>query len=202
MKKLLVIPFALFVFWAGWLCATDPVTPNIGLTLMVAGETDWNVPLNNNFSLIDTAFGNLPNTYQPVYPSGAANLFLATPSSTTGVPSERAIVQADLPSLSTQTIAYGTAAIAATSIGSAACVAATITTTGGTAANIATTDSIAATFQGDPTSNTGFIPSTSGMLSVIPYVINGSPYIGVETCNNTGSSITPTATTITWRVTR
>jgi hypothetical protein len=40
------------------------------------------------------------------------------------------------------------------------------------------------------------------MLSVVPYVISGSPYIGVKVCNNTSSAITPTATTITWRVTR
>ncbi len=204
MKKIFVsIPIiAMLLLFATIALTTDPVTPNLGLTLMVANEENWSVPLNSNFSLIDTAFGNLPASYQPTYPSGAKNLVVATPAATSGVPSERALVQTDLPSTSTQTIAYGTATIAASSISSGACTAATISTVGGTAANIATTDVITACFQGDPTSNTGFAPTTSGMLSVIPYTISGSPYIGIKTCNNTGASVTPTATTLNWRAIR
>lgn len=35
----------------------DPTTPNLDLTLPAAGELDWNVPLNENFVLIDTFSG-------------------------------------------------------------------------------------------------------------------------------------------------
>jgi hypothetical protein len=63
-----------------------------------------------------------------------------------------------------------------------------------TAAGVVTTDIALASFNGDPTAVTGYIPLTAGMLTIIVYPKSGS--IGVRVCNNTTSSITPGAITL------
>ena len=95
---------------------------------------------------------------------------------------------------STQTIASGTATIPATAIAAGACGTA-ITVS---AANVATTDVVTAGFAADPTSTTGFLPTA--MLTIVPYPTSGNANFKV--CNLTSSSITPTSTTINFRVTR
>jgi hypothetical protein len=96
----------------------------------------------------------------------------------------------------TQTIASGAKALATSAISSAACTSAQTDTATGTA----TTDTIMATFNGDPTGVTGFVPLTAGMLTIIVYPTSGT--VNFKVCNNTGSSITPGAITLNWRVVR
>lgn len=94
----------------------------------------------------------------------------------------------------TSTIASGTATIPATAIASGACgTAITVTAT-----NVATTDVVTAGFAADPTATTGFLPTA--MLTIVPYPTSGNANFKV--CNLTSSSITPTSTTINWRVVR
>ena len=64
----------------------------------------------------------------------------------------------------------------------------------------ATTDVVHAGFNGDPTAVTGYIPATAGMLSIFVYPTAGN--VNFKVCNNTGSSITPGAVTLNWRVVR
>jgi len=96
----------------------------------------------------------------------------------------------------TQTIASGATAMGTGAISSATC--ATVVTA--TATNTVTTDVVTAAFNGDPTSVTGYIPSTSGMLTVIVYPTANTANFKV--CNNTLSTITPGAITLNWRVVR
>ncbi len=93
-------------------------------------------------------------------------------------------------------IASGAKALATTAIGSAACSAAQTAAATGTL----TTDTIEATFNGDPTAVTGYIPLTSGMLTIISYPTADT--VNFKVCNNTTSSITPGAITLNWRVVR
>ncbi len=95
-----------------------------------------------------------------------------------------------------RTIASGSKALATGAISSAACTSAQTDTATGTL----TTDVVSATFNGDPTGVTGYVPLTSGMLTIIVYP--SADTVNVKVCNNTSSSITPGAITLNWRVTR
>ena len=96
----------------------------------------------------------------------------------------------------TYSIASGTSALGTSAISSATC--ATVVTTSATGTT--TTDAIIATFNADPTSTTGYSASASGMLTIIAYPTTNN--VNFKVCNNTGSSITPGAVTLNWRVTR
>lgn len=96
----------------------------------------------------------------------------------------------------TTTIASGTSALGTSAISSATC--ATVVTTAAT--NTATTDVIMANFNSDPTAVTGYVPLTSGMLTIIVYPTSGN--VNFKVCNNTAGSITPGAITLNWRVVR
>lgn len=96
----------------------------------------------------------------------------------------------------TQTIASGTAALGTSAISSGTCATAVTKT----ATGVATTDNIQADFNADPTSTTGFSPSSSGMLTIIKYPTSGN--VNFKVCNNTSASITPGAVTLNWRVVR
>lgn len=96
----------------------------------------------------------------------------------------------------TTTIASGTSALGTSAISSAAC--ATVVTTAAT--NTATTDVVLASFNGDPTAVTGYVPLTAGMLTIISYPTANN--VNFKVCNNTSSSITPGAITLNWRVVR
>jgi hypothetical protein len=94
------------------------------------------------------------------------------------------------------TVAAGSLSISAGAIGSATCSAAqTASATG-----VATTDVVEASFNGDPTLITGFIPATTGMLAIIPYPTLNT--VNFKICNNTSASITPGTFTLNWRVAR
>jgi hypothetical protein len=93
-------------------------------------------------------------------------------------------------------VASGTAALGTSVIASAACASAITVAASG----VLVTDVIQATFNSDPTAVTGYVPLTSGMLTIIPYpTVNN---VNFKVCNNTGSSITPGAITLNWRVDR
>lgn len=96
----------------------------------------------------------------------------------------------------TSTICSGTAALGTSAISSGA--AATVVTS--TCANTATTDICQWQFNADPTSTTGYTPSTSGMLTIIAYPTSGN--CNFKVANNTSASITPGAVTLNFRVTR
>lgn len=96
----------------------------------------------------------------------------------------------------TTTVASGTSAMGTGAISSAAC--ATVVTTAAT--NTATTDSIVWGFNGDPTAVTGYVPATTGMLTIIDYPSANN--VNFKVCNNTSGSITPGAITLNWRVLR
>jgi hypothetical protein len=59
---------------------------------------------------------------------------------------------------------------------------------------------VTASFNGDPTAVTGYIPATAGMLTIITYPTTNT--FNAKVCNNTSSSITPGAITLNWRVVR
>ena len=96
----------------------------------------------------------------------------------------------------TSTIASGTATLGTGAISSAICATAVTVV----ATNVATTDVVMASFNGDPTAVTGYLPSTAGMLTIIGYPTAGN--VNFKVCNNTAGSITPGAITLNWRVAR
>ena len=96
----------------------------------------------------------------------------------------------------THTIASGSTAMGTSAISSATC--ATVVTA--TATNTATTDVLTASFNGDPTAVTGYVPLTAGMLTIIAYPTANTANFKV--CNSTTSTITPGAITLNWRVVR
>jgi len=95
-----------------------------------------------------------------------------------------------------QTIASGTASLGTSSISSVSC--ATVVTVSAT--GTATTDVIEFTPNADITAVTGYAPSTSGGLSIYPYPTTNN--VNFKVCNWSGSSITPGAVTLNWRVAR
>lgn len=62
------------------------------------------------------------------------------------------------------------------------------------------TDAMLWSFAGNPTSTAGFQPSTSGILTVLPFVTSGNANFSI--CNNTSGSITPGAISLNWRIVR
>lgn len=96
----------------------------------------------------------------------------------------------------TQTIASGTASLGTSLIASGA--KASTVTVGAT--GVVATDTLLADFNADPTGVTGYTPSASGMLTIIKFPTSGN--VNFIVINNTGSSITPGAITLNWRVVR
>ena len=111
-------------------------------------------------------------------------------------PAFRAIAAADLPASTTSTIASGAKALATGAISSASCTSAQTAAATGTL----TTDVVLASFNGDPTAVAGFVPLSSGMLTIITYPTADT--VNFKVCNNTSASITPGAITLNWRVVR
>ena len=100
------------------------------------------------------------------------------------------------PAGSVALIANGTAALGTSAVPSGACATAVTSAAVGAAA----TDNIEADFNADPTSTTGYSPSPAGMLTIIKYPTANA--VNFKVCNNTGSSVTPGAITLNWRVMR
>ena len=95
------------------------------------------------------------------------------------------------------TVASGTAILGTSAISSATCATVvTVSATGATTSGIGS--NIVADFSADPTSTTGYIPSASGSLTIIKYPTTNN--VNFKVCNFTGSSITPGAITLNWKV--
>ena len=95
---------------------------------------------------------------------------------------------------STTTQYSGTATLGTAAIASEAC--ATVVTVAAT--GVATTDSIIWSLNADPTSTTGYTPSTDGILTIFVYPTTDN--VNFKVCNMTAASITPGAVTLNWRV--
>jgi hypothetical protein len=134
-----------------------------------------------------TGTGNVVQATSPTLVTPALGVATATSINGTAIPASATLAQ---------TIASGTAALGTSAIASATCATAVTATATGTA----TTDVVAASFNGDPTAVTGYIPATAGMLTIVSYPTANT--VNFKVCNNTSSSITPGAITINWRVTR
>ena len=96
----------------------------------------------------------------------------------------------------TVTVGSGTITLNPGAVASGSCSSAATVTISGTA----TTDNVLLDFAADPTGTTGYIPSSSGMITLIKYPTTNT--VNVKACNNTGSSITPGSVTLNARVTR
>jgi hypothetical protein len=94
------------------------------------------------------------------------------------------------------TIASGTSALGTSAISSAACASVVTTAATGTA----TTDVVWWSFNGDPTGVTGSTPVTTGALTIFAYPSANN--VNFKVCNLTGSSVTPGAITLNWRIVR
>ena len=195
--------------------ATSPtlVTPNLGTPTALTLSNATGLPISGITGL-GTGVGaalaaNIGSAGAPVLFNGAGG----TPSSitlsnATGLPISTGVSGlgtgiATALAVSTGTagapgilIAKGTSAMGTSAISSATC--ATVVTTSAT--GVATTDTINASFNGDPTATTGYIPSTSGGLTIFPYPSSNN--VNFKVCNFTGSSITPGAVTLNWIVVR
>jgi hypothetical protein len=113
-----------------------------------------------------------------------------------GINSDGTNYKLDLTGVGAALVGSGTAAMGTSAIASATCATAvTVAATG-----VATTDVITASFNGDPTAVTGYVPLTTGMLAIIPYPTANN--VNFKVCNSTSASITPGAITINWRVVR
>ena len=93
-------------------------------------------------------------------------------------------------------IGSGTAAMGTAAIASGTCATAVTVSASG----VLTTDVVRAGFNGDPTATVGYIPSTSGMLTIVAYPTANN--VNFKVCNNGSSSVTPGALTLNWQVTR
>jgi hypothetical protein len=94
------------------------------------------------------------------------------------------------------TVFSGTLSLTTTAVTSATCTAAQTVTAPG----VVTTDVPLLSFNADPTASTGYVPLTSGMLTIIGYPTANT--VNVKVCNNTTGSITPSAITLNVKVMR
>lgn len=94
-------------------------------------------------------------------------------------------------------IASGSSSMGTTTVNTGAC---SSVIDGGTAIGTLTTDTIVFTVNGDPTSSTGYAPSTSGGLNIWAYPT--ADHVNFKLCNDTAGNITPQAITLNWKVIR
>jgi len=95
-----------------------------------------------------------------------------------------------------QTIASGTSALGTSAIASGAC--ATVVTTAAT--NVLSTDAISWNPNASIKAVTGYVPASTGGLSIAGYPTSGN--VNWDVCNWSNASITPGAVTLNWRVIR
>lgn len=129
--------------------------------------------------------------------SGAVSSVTAGPSgAVTASPTTGAVVVDIDTAYVPQKIATGTSVLGTSSISANTC--ATVVTT--TATGTATTDVITYTPNADITSATGYGVGASDGLRIYPYPSANN--VNWKVCNYTGSSITPGAVTLNWKVIR
>lgn len=95
-----------------------------------------------------------------------------------------------------QIVASGTSALGTSAISSGVCATAVT----GTATGALSTDNLTADFNADPSSLTGYGVATTGQLTIYKWITANT--VNFAICNSTGSSITPSAATLQWRVIR
>lgn len=171
---------------AGGACGTSSMVypAGSGIPIVVTG-TSWGTTLTGT-GLVQAASGtfsvaaSLPNgTTATTQTGGSADTKVATDAYVDG-----------------RFIGSGTAVLGTSAILSGTCASAVTVSASG----VATTDVVRFSFNGDPTAITGYIPSSSGTLSIITYpTVNN---VNVKVCNSTAGSITPGAVTLNWQVIR
>ena len=179
-------------FFAGWAVSlrnlgAGTVTVTRGTSSTIDGSTSFTLTTGQGLDV----YGDGTNYYTV---PGAARI-AAVSGLGTGVATAAAANLSASGGLTT-TIASGTSALGTSAISSGACASVVTTTATGTA----TTDVILVGFNGDPTGVTGYGASANGMLTIINYPSSNN--VNHKVCNNTGSSITPGAITLNWRVLR
>jgi hypothetical protein len=92
------------------------------------------------------------------------------------------------------TVGSGTASLGTSEIAAGAC--ASVVTVA--ASGVASTDVVLASFNSDPSGDTGYVPGAS--LDIRPYPTTNN--VNFKVCNGTGEAITPSARTLNWRVVR
>ena len=170
----------------------------------------WKVASNGTLSNVgSSASGNVALSGST---SGTANITVqaaaGTPTITLGTSSGTPAVTASSPlaittatgnitcTTCTTTIASGTSALGTSAIASGAC--ATVVTTSAT--GTASTDAIIWNPNASIKGVTGYVPSTSGGLTIAAYPTTNN--VNFDVCNWTSASITPGAVTLNWRVVR
>jgi len=174
-----------------------------GVVYMVAGTTE-----------ISLYPGVISITGLPVYPNNAAAIAGGLSTSdiyrTGADPDQVAIVDSVAgTSSSTLTIASGTFTLGTSSIPSDECVSVTGTVVNGSVSTIDPVctsghlcDTLTVNFAADPTGITGYPPSTTGTLTLVP-VPEAAAAPQLKACNNTGSPIAPgLAVTYNWKYVR
>lgn len=121
--------------------------------------------------------------------SNAAGAGLITSSGVLSLPTP----PATLP----QTVTSGTAALPTAAVASNSCSASASTFT---ATGAATTDAAQIFFASDPTGVTGYGGGTAGGITVRSWFTSNT--LNIKLCNETGSSITPGALSVNWRLIR
>jgi len=99
------------------------------------------------------------------------------------------------------TIASGSLALATSEIASAACQTVSAGSVNSAAATgVVTTDVISFTPNATIKAVTGYVPATTGGLTITAYPTSG--YVNFDVCNWTAGAVTPGAVTVNWRVSR
>lgn len=176
-------------------------------TVACAGLTDLGTvsgQINKSDKQVFSATAaNAATAYAPMWCPECSPAALLLPGSSSGF----ATVQAAAAAGGTQTVpattgtfgivvASGASALGTSAISSTACA----TVVSPSASGVVTTDRIEATFNGDPTAVTGYVPATAGGLTIFVYPT--ADHVNLKVCNSTSSSITPGAITINWSVVR
>ncbi len=158
--------------------------------------------LNSSYGYMVNNVWVIPSTVSGYHGAGGAKLQF---SDGTGAPGHMATYDAGGSvtdgGVGAVLIASGTLNLATSSIASSACQE---VTAGGVnsaaAAGVLTTDTIVFTPAGSIKAVTGYAPAANGGLGITAYPTLG--YVNFDVCNWSGSSITPGAVTLNWKVTR
>lgn len=169
---------------AGAFVITGMSTSGAGTVTASGTPTQYAIPVWTSATDITKIAPSAQTTY-PMFSAGSS-----------ANPAFRAIADGDIPSAITRTIALGTATLGTSLITANACASVVTVTATGTV----TTDVIISTANVTLSGVTGYGKGAADGLIIYPYPTVGN--VNFEVCNATGSSITPGAATLNWRVVR